>query len=76
DAFMGVFSKFDGTMLAADFDPVVIDGEWEHDRFVLMSFPDEQSLRVWLTSAEYQEIAADRIAGATTNAIIAKGLDA
>ena len=39
DAFMGVFEKFKGTMLAADFDAKAIGGEWDRDRMVIMSFP-------------------------------------
>lgn len=75
-AFMDIFSKFKGRILAADFEPKVLDGEWDMDRFVLMSFPDEPSLMAWLTSEEYQAIGADRKAGADTIALLAKGVEA
>lgn len=75
EAFMGVFSKFNGKMLAADFEPKVFDGEWKMDRFVLMSFPNETSLAAWLTSDEYKAIGADRAAGADTIALLAKGIE-
>ncbi len=74
--FMNVFSKFEGKMLAADFEPKVLDGEWGMDRLVLMSFPDEASLTAWITSDEYQELAADRAAGADTIALLARGIEA
>lgn len=75
DAFMGVFSKFKGTMLAADFEPKVFDGEWDRDRLVLMSFPDRAALMEWLTSDEYKELAADRDQGADTIALLAQGVE-
>lgn len=75
EAFMPVFSKFDGTILAADFSPKVLDGEWDMDRLVLMSFPDEASLMAWITSEEYKSIAADRAEGAETIALLAQGID-
>jgi len=74
-AFMDIFSKFNGKILAADFEPKVLDGEWNMDRLVVMSFPDEESLMVWLTSDEYQAIGADRAAGADTIALLAKGIE-
>ena len=74
--FMEVFSKYDGTMLAADFEPKQLDGKWDFDRLVMMSFPDEPSLMSWLTSADYQALSADREAGATTIALMAKGIEA
>ncbi|CAK9042073.1 UPF0051 protein slr0074 [Durusdinium trenchii] len=75
-AFMDVFVKFKGKMLAADFNPKVVDGEWDMDRLVLMSFPDEESLMAWITSKEYQAISADRKAGADTIALMAQGIEA
>ena len=75
DAFMGVFEKFNGTMLAADFKPKVLDGEWDKDRLVLMSFPDKRSLLAWLTSDEYKAIGADRAAGADTITLLAQGIE-
>lgn len=74
--FMEVFSKYDGTMLAADFEPKLLDGKWDFDRLVIMSFPDEASLKSWITSGEYQSISADRTAGAVTIALMAKGIEA
>lgn len=70
DAFMSVFEKFDGTLLAADFDPKVIEGDWKQDRVVLMSFPSEDAFMKWATSAEYREIVKDRIEGADITALL------
>lgn len=74
DAFMPVFSKFRGAMLAADFEPQVLDGDWDKDRIVIMSFPDKGAMMEWLTSDEYKVLAADRDAGADTIALVAQGI--
>ena len=75
DAFMGVFQKFKGTILAADFNAKAIGGEWDKDRLVVMSFPDEASLMEWLTSPEYQEIAVHRDEGADVLGVMAQGIE-
>ena len=75
DAFMPVFLKFRGTMLAADFEPQVLDGDWDKDRIVIMSFPDKEAMMEWLMSDEYRVLAADRDAGADTIALVAQGVE-
>ena len=71
--FFGVFKKFDGRLLLADESPDVVEGDWDRDKVVLMSFPDEAAYRTWAESPEYQEISKDRKAGATAIVLLAKG---
>ena len=75
ERFMSVFEKFDGKVLAADDHPRVLQGEWNMNRLVLMSFPDRRSFAAWATSPEYEEIAKDRIASSTGVFLLAHGLD-
>jgi uncharacterized protein (DUF1330 family) len=72
--FMDVFRRHRGTLLAADESPEVIEGHWDRDKVVLMSFPDESTFRSWSESPEYQEISKDRRVGADTVVLLAKGL--
>ncbi|BBY07836.1 DUF1330 domain-containing protein [Mycobacterium noviomagense] len=72
--FMEVFSEYAGTLLAADESPQVVEGRWDRDKLVLMSFPDEAAFRAWAESPEYQRISQDRRAGADTVVLLAKGL--
>jgi uncharacterized protein (DUF1330 family) len=65
-AFMAVFQRYSGTLLAADEAPRVIEGEWDRDKVVLMSFPDEAAFQEWAESPDYQRISEDRRAGADT----------
>jgi len=39
--FFDVFRKFSGRLLSADETPSVLEGVWDRDKLVLMSFPDE-----------------------------------
>ncbi len=72
--FMPVFEKFSGKVLVADDNPKVLDGKWDANRIVLMSFPDKKSFFAWAGSPEYQEIATDRIAATEGVVLLAEGL--
>jgi uncharacterized protein (DUF1330 family) len=72
--FMDVFRRYHGTLLADDERPLVVEGSWDREKVVLMSFPDEPEFRSWSESAEYQEISKDRDAGADTLVLLAQGL--
>jgi uncharacterized protein (DUF1330 family) len=72
--FMEVFLRHPGTLLAADESPEVVEGQWDREKVVLMSFPDEAAFYGWAQSAEYQDISKDRHAGADTVVLLAKGL--
>ncbi|KML55727.1 hypothetical protein VL15_18050 [Burkholderia cepacia] len=74
--FMDVFRRFDGRLLAADDAPVTLEGEWDRNKVVLMSFPDEAAARRFIESPEYQAISVDRQAGADTLALLVHGLPA
>lgn len=72
--FMDVFRRYHGTLLAADERPQVVEGSWDREKLVLMSFPDESEFRLWSESVEYQEISKDRDAGADTVVLLVRGL--
>jgi len=71
--FFEVFKKFKGRLLSADDNPAILEGAWDRDRLVLMSFPDEPAFHAWADSPEYLEIADDRKAGAQGIVLLAKG---
>lgn len=71
---MDIFQHYSGTLLAADEVPRVIEGEWDRDKVVLMSFPDEASFREWAESPEYQRISEDRRAGADTTMVLVQAI--
>jgi uncharacterized protein (DUF1330 family) len=73
--FRGVLKQFGGTLLAADEQPEIIEGRWDRDKIVLLSFSDTTAFRVFFESAQYQEIAKDRKAGADTLMLLVHGID-
>ncbi|WIM88234.1 DUF1330 domain-containing protein [Candidatus Mycobacterium wuenschmannii] len=72
--FLKVFSRYSGTLLAADEQPQVVEGRWDREKVVLMSFPDEAEFRSWSESADYQKISKDREAGADSVVLLVRGL--
>lgn len=72
--FPAVFAKSRGRLLAADETPKVLEGEWRHEKLVLLEFPDEPSARGFIQSPAYRAIALDRKKGADTLAVLARGL--
>ena len=72
--FMGVMKRFKGKVLAADENPQVVEGAWDRQKVVLLSFPDEAAFREWAESPEYLEIAKDRKAGSDAVILLVKGI--
>jgi uncharacterized protein (DUF1330 family) len=73
--FMPVLTKYKGRLLAADEAPRVLEGEWwDRNKVVLMEFPDAAAFTAWATSSEYNDIAADRKAGADAVVLLIKGV--
>lgn len=75
EQFADVFRRYSGTLLAADESPEVVEGHWDREKVVLMSFPDQGAFRQWAESPEYQRISQDRQAGADTVVLLVKGLE-
>jgi uncharacterized protein (DUF1330 family) len=72
--FMGVMKRFQGRVLAADESPKIVEGNWDHEKVVLLSFPDETAFREWAESPEYQDIAKDRKAGSDAVILLVRGI--
>jgi len=72
--FMDIFKRFEGTLLAADESPIVVEGTWDRQKIIMMSFPTEPAFRAWMQSPAYQEISKDRRAGSNGVVLLAKGL--
>lgn len=71
--FFDVFKKFSGRLLSADESPEVMEGVWDRDKLLLLSFPDEAAYRAFADSPEYQDISRDRKAGAEAIVLLVKG---
>ena len=71
---MDVFKNYEGRVLVADESPLIVEGNWDGNKVVVVSFPDEASFRDWAESPEYLEIAKDRKAGAMSVILLVKGI--
>jgi len=58
--FFSALAPFNGTIVAVDDAPVVLEGEAPNARVVVLSFPDDESLNAWYNSEAYQAIARIR----------------
>lgn len=72
--FPQVFKRHAGRTLVADEGPLVREGQWDGDKLVVLSFPDESAALGFLDSPDYREIEKDRRAGADAIVLLAKGL--
>ncbi|MEU6587173.1 DUF1330 domain-containing protein [Nocardia sp. NPDC046763] len=72
--FMDVLRRFDGRLLAADEHPHIEEGEWGHDKVVLLEFPDTAAFRLWADSSDYRDIAVDRKAGSHGPVLLVRGV--
>ncbi|HUO90901.1 MAG TPA: DUF1330 domain-containing protein [Rhizomicrobium sp.] len=73
-AFMEVFQRFSGRLLAADEAPKVVEGEWDREKVVMMAFPDEAAFREFADSPAYREISRDRVAGSDGVVLLVQGI--
>lgn len=70
-----VFARFGGRYLAVDEFPILLEGEPEEGRTVLIEFPDETAFYRWYDSPEYREILVHRLRGARCTASLVRGKD-
>lgn len=71
---MGVLTRHKGRLLAADEHPAVLEGDWNLDKVVVLSFPSEADFREFVDSPEYQEISKDRRAGTDGFVVLVRGV--
>jgi uncharacterized protein (DUF1330 family) len=69
-----VFQRFNGTYLAVDGEPLLLEGNWDYTRMVLIRFDSKEDFNAWYRSAEYQKILKYRLKAARCDTILVKGL--
>lgn len=75
EGFDEVFKDYDGAILAADKEPVVLEGEWPYQRTVLMSFRDMEEAQRWYNSPQYQALAKQRQGASDSNIVLVRGME-
>jgi uncharacterized protein (DUF1330 family) len=72
--FMEVLTSYDGRLLVADENVEVFEGEWNRDKFIMVSFADRAAFDRWAGSPEYQGIAVDRIESTDGVVLVVNGI--
>jgi uncharacterized protein (DUF1330 family) len=75
EGFDSVFEKYRGRVVAVEDSPILLEGEWPAGRTVLMEFPDEDELRRWYESGEYQLLAEHRKEASFCRVVAVRGRD-
>lgn len=70
-----VFEKYEGQVVSVEDNPRVLEGKWPAARTVLIEFPDDQELRRWYESPEYQQLARHRQGASVASIVIISGRD-
>ena len=63
------------SILVADHQPQVLEGEWHADQTVVIEFESVEAAQAWYESPAYQEAARLRHAAADANVVIVSGFE-
>ena len=69
-----IFNKYNGEYLSVDNEPVILEGEWDYTRTVLIKFNSKTDFEGWYNSDEYQEILKHRLNASDCDTLLIKGL--
>ena len=72
EGYDDVFEKYNGTVIAVDDDPTILEGDWPYTRAVVIRFPSEEELMRWYESPEYQTLARHRWQASKADIIVVK----
>lgn len=73
--FGEIFSRYQGSVLAVDEQPKLLEGSWPYTRTVLIQFPSEEDAMAWYQSDEYQALAKHRFNSSSANIVGLKGFE-
>lgn len=69
-----IFKKYKGKYLAIDNEPIILEGNWDYTRTVLITFESKNDFDDWYNSDEYKNIIAHRLRAADCDTILVKAL--
>ena len=70
-----IFKKYNGKYIAVDNSPVVLEGNWNYTRLIIIEFKSKANFEDWYHSNEYQQILQHRLRAANCDSILIKGLE-
>jgi uncharacterized protein (DUF1330 family) len=75
DGFDDIFSKYKGEYLAIDESPVLLEGDWDYTKSVLIRFNSKQDFEDWYYSEDYQKILKHRLNASKSDSVLLEGLE-
>jgi uncharacterized protein (DUF1330 family) len=66
-------AKYGGKFLFRAGKPAVMEGRFDHERMVVVEFPDAEAAKKYYHSPEYQEAKSKRMGAADFNLIVLEG---
>jgi uncharacterized protein (DUF1330 family) len=69
-------AAFGGRYLVRGKDVEALEGAWEHERMVVVEFPDKQAARAWYESDAYKPLRELRQSSAEAVILLAEGVPA
>ena len=74
DKFDDIFSRYKGEYLAIDESPILLEGNWDYTKSVLVKFNSKKDFEEWYYSEEYQKILKHRLNAAKCDTILIEGV--
>jgi uncharacterized protein (DUF1330 family) len=71
---IATFAPYGGKFLARGGKLTVLEGEWPHQRTVILEFPSREKAEAWYHSPAYQKILPLRLKCMTANFIVIDGV--
>ena len=75
EKFDDIFSKYKGEYLAIDESPVLLEGNWDYTKSVLIKFNNKRDFEDWYYSKDYQKILKHRLNSSKCDTILLEGCD-
>ena len=73
--FDEIFSRFNGEYLAIDESPVILEGNWDYTKSVLVRFNSKKEFEDWYYSFDYQKILKHRLNASKCDTILLSGVE-
>ena len=61
EGFDAVFENYDGEVIAVEENPIILEGDWDYSRLVIIRFKNENEAKLWYNSPEYQSLLHHRL---------------
>lgn len=75
EKFDEIFSRYHGEYLAIDESPVVLEGNWNYTKSVLVKFKNKPDFDDWYFCDDYQRILKHRLNSSKCDTILVKGVE-